>query len=832
MGTLTAMLSVPDIAADDDNLTAALAYAKAGWYILPVKSGTKDPGSIVGKGWPAKSSRDPKQLTAWFAGTNYGIALHCGRSGAIVLDVDDPEHVPDEVLLVMQSDAPYQSSRPDTPTRGHYLLLNDTGHRIGNSLGKLATAHKWGEIRGANGVIIAAPTVHPEGGHYRWIRTGAVPPIPDFLADMLPESTTPEDTATDAQVKAFLDAHNDGTMLEAITGLANALTAKLDRRASCHMSTLGVVTDAMAEASAGLYPARRALEALWPIYRKTATTGTSTGRVLTVRKARSDFAGITAWAIGQAPAKAERAAERVRERMSFLNPDVEEVESEEFRDDGAAGDDLRPRVWRACDLQAAEQPRWLAKGRLQSGAINLLVGDEGIGKSLLWVWLVAAVTTGKPLPEFGIPHRDPADVLLVLTEDSWSSTVLPRLDVAGADLSRVHVICIERDGSGAPVFPRDIDLIIGADPAPALVVVDAWLDTVPTRLRVRDPQDARVALHGWKEAAAATDAAVLLLIHTNRVGSASTRDKYGATYALRQKARTSLYAQNDDDGHLLVGPDKMNNGRAAPASMFGIESVQHFDPTDDDDGTVPLLAYVGDSDRTASEHVADRFEDAQGGDSDGRSTAENAAGWLTDYLQSEGPNADGGDAKRCAAKNGLSERTLKRAAAKLGVVYGRSGFGKDTKVTWSLPTQCGPTGPTDGKHDVTAGHTVRPHSGHNGNTGPSETRLADQQKQGENTQSGQSGQEKNTPQAPESAPDVTPNPSPAPGGLTDQTPGVTDRVQEALAKAKAAQSAANGHGNPTPQATPDYRRPGCVCIGQPRPCDWCQLAAGEQGGVA
>lgn len=323
-------LLVPDIS-ELDALGAALAYTESGWYVLPVKSGTKDPGSIVGKGWPAKSSRDPKQIAAWFIGTDHGIALHAGRSGAVILDVDEPDNVPDEVLLVMHSDAPYQSTRGDQPDRGHYLLLNDTGRRIGNSLGKLATDKKWGEIRGANGVIIAEPTPHPDGGQYRWQRTGLVPAIPDYLAEALPDTTTPEDTATDAQVKAFLDLNNTGTLTEGITGLANALKTKLDRGASCHMSTLGVVTDAMAEAAAGLYPAREALNAIWPIYRKTVTTGTSTGRILTNSEAKQSFAGILAWAIGQAPAKAAQAVERVRERIPPPQVGILETPEAELR---------------------------------------------------------------------------------------------------------------------------------------------------------------------------------------------------------------------------------------------------------------------------------------------------------------------------------------------------------------------------------------------------------------------------------------------------------------------------------------------------------------------
>jgi hypothetical protein len=66
---------------------------------------------------------------------------------------------------------------------------------------------------------------------------------------------------------------------------------------------------------------------------------------------------------------------------------------------------------------------------------------------------------------------------------------------------------------------------------------------------------------------------------------------------------------------------------------------------------------------------------------------------------SGGPNADGADVKRAAAKNGFPERMLQRAARKVGVVYGRTGFGKDTRVTWSLPTQVAATVATGEKEE-------------------------------------------------------------------------------------------------------------------------------------
>src|SRR6478736_204142 len=79
-------IRIPHLSEDVDTLTAALKYAEAGWFVLPVKPETKNAGSVLGKGWHTKSSRDPKQIAAWFAATDYQIALHVGRSGAIAFD--------------------------------------------------------------------------------------------------------------------------------------------------------------------------------------------------------------------------------------------------------------------------------------------------------------------------------------------------------------------------------------------------------------------------------------------------------------------------------------------------------------------------------------------------------------------------------------------------------------------------------------------------------------------------------------------------------------------------------------------------------------------------
>lgn len=341
-----------------------------------------------------------------------------------------------------------------------------------------------------------------------------------------------------------------------------------------------------------------------------------------------------------------------------------------------------PKLWRAADLKPAAQPEWIARKRIPRSAITLLVGDEGIGKSLFWTWLLAHTTTGAAAPEFGIPPRGPLDALVIVTEDDWTTTVRPRLELAGADLDRITVMCVEEDGSGAPEFPRDISLIRDSPMRPAIVVVDAWLDTVTSKLSVKDPQQARRALHPWKELAQIKESAVLLLGHTNRTATGNPRDKYGATGELRKKARMTLFAQADpdQDGQLLIGPEKANSAGAIEATRFRIEALQYFEPNPDDDGQVPKLTSLGDSGQTMRKHLAAAHAETTGEDIDEKSAALN---WLREYLEIEGPNARSADVKREANRAGIHERTLQRARKELNVEISYQGSPPIT--SWSLP---------------------------------------------------------------------------------------------------------------------------------------------------
>jgi hypothetical protein len=296
-------LSVPDIDPDGGVIAAALAYADAGWYVLPVDPGTKHAGSVLGKGWPAKSSRDPEQIVDWFMLEPHALALHVGRSGAVAFDVDDPAQLPPVLIEALGAAAPpHQSTRANVPGRGHYLFAMPPGRMFGNSAAGFEGG--WGEVRGKNGIIIVSPSEHEKaaaGGRYTWLATGALPEVPETLTERLRDASDSADAATDDEVVAFLAEHTAAVRPALLKAVTARFVANVQALKSRHDSMLLPCVNAMREARAGLYPARQAAEALCALFTD-ATSRSRDGveRTLSASQARAEFGGILAWAVAQA----------------------------------------------------------------------------------------------------------------------------------------------------------------------------------------------------------------------------------------------------------------------------------------------------------------------------------------------------------------------------------------------------------------------------------------------------------------------------------------------------------------------------------------------------
>ncbi len=306
---------VPDYDPEAGVLAAALAYGKAGLYLAPTvnrgESPGKNPGTALGKNWQTRTVTGSADVYAIFAEEHpdaCGIALHCGRSGLVVIDIDteDGALVPEPVIRAIEEcKPPSWGTRRGAALQGHYVFEQPPGRTIGNSGGRLGSG--WGDIRGKNGVVILPGSWHPniEHGLYHMWTHGEVPALPAYLADALVDSTDHNDAASGAEVAAFLNSHISTLRPDMLAlGPVRQFTERVTAGQGRHTSMLDAACWAMREARAGLYPARDAVKAL-----ASALTAAVAGE----RSTTGEMMGITAWAVAQANATPEERLQRIRE---------------------------------------------------------------------------------------------------------------------------------------------------------------------------------------------------------------------------------------------------------------------------------------------------------------------------------------------------------------------------------------------------------------------------------------------------------------------------------------------------------------------------------------
>jgi putative DNA primase/helicase len=114
---------------------------------------------------------------------------------------------------------------------------------------------------------------------------------------------------------------------------------------------------------------------------------------------------------------------------------------------------------RASDI-TPKNVQWIWPGRIAVGKQTLMAGEPGVGKSQVIHSIVAYVTAGRKFP-CGEGQVKFGNAIILAAEDSLEDTTIPRLDAAGADLQRVHILMATRVHQGGErTFDLQADLIL------------------------------------------------------------------------------------------------------------------------------------------------------------------------------------------------------------------------------------------------------------------------------------------------------------------------------------------------------------------------------------
>ncbi|TWT42403.1 hypothetical protein RAS1_35340 [Phycisphaerae bacterium RAS1] len=236
---------------------------------------------------------------------------------------------------------------------------------------------------------------------------------------------------------------------------------------------------------------------------------------------------------------------------------------------------LRPALLPAQPLKPSPHP-WLWPARIPTGKITLLLGDPGVGKSLLALDLAARLSAALPWPD--APARlPPLPATLSVTDDEPQTCILPRLAAAGADLARIDCLFGLRlpEDALAPytplVLPDHVEAVrylARSRPIPGLLV----LDPLSAFLSPAANANPALAILPLADIAAETGLTILIVAHPRKSPARGPLYRLGGPLAAVAAARSVLLLTPDpaDPARRVLTTVKSSYCVPPPALAFRI----------------------------------------------------------------------------------------------------------------------------------------------------------------------------------------------------------------------------------------------------------------------
>lgn len=321
-----------------------------------------------------------------------------------------------------------------------------------------------------------------------------------------------------------------------------------------------------------------------------------------------------------------------------------------------------------------EAVTWLWPGWMAAGKMHVLGGAPGTGKTTISMALAATVTTGGRWPD---GSQSPAgNVVIWSGEDDPADTLVPRLALSGADLSRVYFIADVLDGDGRRSFDpaRDMEPLrrkLAEIGDVRLLIVDPIVSAVMGDSHKN--AEVRRSLQPLVDLAAFMRCALLGITHFSKgTGGRDPVERLTGSLAFGALARVVMVAakhqDEGEDGRTVrlfiraksnIGPDD-----------GGFEYDLHQAELKTHPGIFASSVLWGEAVEGAARELL-ATADATGDDGEG-GTLSDARRFLADLLADAPMRA--GDVFKDADGAGFSKRSIQRAADKIGVLRHKDGM--------------------------------------------------------------------------------------------------------------------------------------------------------------
>lgn len=323
-------------------------------------------------------------------------------------------------------------------------------------------------------------------------------------------------------------------------------------------------------------------------------------------------------------------------------------------------DDIKIYTIRA-DQVRQRNVEFLWQGRFARRKLTLVAGDAGLGKSTLVLDFLARVSTGGPLPDGGMAPIGRS--LIISAEDDADDTIVPRLDLAGANLENIEIFThvTEYDQrKSLSLFSAHLDALkvtvhkIGHVSIVFFDPITAYYGGIDSH------QTSHIrAIYGMlTDFAREANVCIIGLTHPNKSQQVKALHSFTGSYGQVAAARVALLTAQDpdDETRRLLLPVKSNISKRSRGIGFRlVEGISRGG----------ILAIRADWDNEPVNYTAD--EVLKGDKQDDKANKLSVATEFLRMMLKDGPKLSV-DVQLKATQVGISQITLRRAREALGVI--------------------------------------------------------------------------------------------------------------------------------------------------------------------
>ena len=220
---------------------------------------------------------------------------------------------------------------------------------------------------------------------------------------------------------------------------------------------------------------------------------------------------------------------------------------------------------------------WLIPGLFPRGELSVLGADGGTGKGLWQAQLIAHATTGKENGFFSGTVSKLCRTLIFSGEDDPAKVLRPRLLAAGADVEQVFVETSDsffrKNGYLLSIDSEAMAEII-RNTAPDLVIVDPYQSFLPMEMKMAERNQMRGITTPLRAVLRETNAAGLLVAHTNKKGAVAGRQRLADSADLWDAARCVILMGRDRvTKQIYVSNEKNSYAPECRTTLFNIEGA-------------------------------------------------------------------------------------------------------------------------------------------------------------------------------------------------------------------------------------------------------------------